>query len=96
MSWVQIAQILHPRTAVHCRNRYVNKLSPLIVKKVWNEEDDALLIAMQRQHKNKWSAMTQYFSGSTANAIKNRFNLLKRDGLTEDTTKSSQGSCLPI
>jgi hypothetical protein len=74
----------------------VNQLSPLIVKKDWTEEDDALLIAMQFQHKNKWSEMTQYFPGSTANAIKNRFNLLKRKVLTENTTKITQGSCVPI
>mmetsp|Transcript_8721 Transcript_8721/g.24949 ORF Transcript_8721/g.24949 Transcript_8721/m.24949 type:complete len:697 (-) Transcript_8721:99-2189(-) len=68
----------HVRTGKQCRERWTNHLDPTITRTEWTEEEDALLLAEQESIGNKWSDISKKLPGRTENAVKNRWNSLKR------------------
>ena len=40
----------------------------------WTEEEDLVIVTMQREAGNCWAAMAKQLRGRTNNAIKNRWN----------------------
>ncbi|CEL92647.1 unnamed protein product [Vitrella brassicaformis CCMP3155] len=81
--WSSIAKMLNERLGTYrlgkqCRERWTNHLDPTITRTEWTEEEDALLLAEQESIGNKWSDISKKLPGRTENAVKNRWNSLKR------------------
>ena len=76
--WALIAESFQERTGKQCRERWHNHLAPQIKKGDWEEDEDAIIVTLQRQHGNQWSLFSRYLSGRTDNAIKNRFHVIQR------------------
>lgn len=85
-NWVGIAKEINMtlynsfpnRTGKQCRERWLNQINPLIKKSSFTAEEDNLLLAIQKKLGNKWSKISEFFTGRTENHLKNRWKLLKR------------------
>jgi hypothetical protein len=81
--WELIAKTIVERSARQCRERYKHFLRPGINFAPFTEEEDLLLAELFHKYGQRWSMMTQYLPDRTDIAIRNRFLLLKRNGLTK-------------
>lgn len=77
-NWGEVAQQINGRTAKQCRERWCCNLDPNIRRDKWTEEEDAKILAAQREIGNKWSTIAQMLPGRTENAIKTRAKSLQR------------------
>ena len=71
------------RKGKQCRERWLGHLNPNIIKKVWSEKEDAVLLIKQAALGNKWSEITEFLPGRTENQIKNRWRKLEKLGKTQ-------------
>lgn len=84
------------RTGKQCRERYFNHLQPNIKKGNWSDEEDNIIIQLQAQIGNQWSAMTKSLPGRTDNAIKNRWHaIVKAQQLEQETQLSGTNPLMP-
>lgn len=52
-SWAAIAKDMDSRTGKQCRERWQNHLQPDLKKGTWTEEEDRLVISLQKLYGNK-------------------------------------------
>lgn len=81
--WSQLSRIIKTRTAKQCRERWLNNLSPDINRSPWTPDEDVLILTYAKIYPNRWAPIAKKLKGRTENAVKLRFFLLKRRGLTE-------------
>lgn len=73
--WSRISQFLPGRAGKQCRERYVNHLDPNLKKGAeWTDDEEAILIALHKNHGNKWTLISNQLSGRSDNDVKNHFN----------------------
>lgn len=72
--WTLIAACIEGRNGKQCRERWHNQSNPQLNKNRWTREEDLKLIALQKQHGNKWAKIAADIPGRTDSAVKNEWN----------------------
>ena len=91
--WDFIASFVPGRNGKQCRERYLSKFAPNLSSAEWSYEEDMILLSMQQQIGNHWSAISKCLPGRTAIMAKNRFKLLKRKNITFQPKSSTPSEC---
>lgn len=71
-SWKFFAKIFKNRSSKQIRLRFNDHLSPHIIKKEFNKEEDEQLKELYVTHKNKWSKYNKFLPNRTQKDIKKR------------------------
>lgn len=85
-NWSSIAKELNlkaynsypERKGKQCRERWFNKLNPILTKEKWSETEDILILTKQAEFGNRWKEISILLQGRTENQVKNRWKSLKR------------------
>jgi hypothetical protein len=76
--WSRIAAKVPNRTGKQCRERWIDKLSPDVVRGDWSSEEDSTLLAKEAEFGHSWSKIRQFLPGRSTGAVKNRWSWLTR------------------
>jgi hypothetical protein len=76
--WGKVCEKMPGRTAKQCRERWANYLDPTLLKTPFTQAEDEILLALQKEHGNKWSLISRQLPGRTENAVKLRYHALMR------------------
>ena len=74
--WVEVAKAVGTRSRKQCRERFVNHISPRIVKRPWTPEEDEIILKSYGIYGNKWSEIGRRLTGRTARSVRNRYRSL--------------------
>eukprot|EP01022_Parablepharisma_sp_SALTPOND_P024986 TRINITY_DN566_c0_g1_i1.p3 TRINITY_DN566_c0_g1~~TRINITY_DN566_c0_g1_i1.p3 ORF type:complete len:429 (-),score=47.19 TRINITY_DN566_c0_g1_i1:7687-8973(-) len=78
-NWVLIAEHMNVqfpdkhKSSKQCRERWCNKLDPVINHAPWTKQEEAMLILSHMKYKNRWCDIVGTLKGRHNNMIKNRF-----------------------
>lgn len=71
--WAAIAHHIPGRTGKQVRERWLNHLSPSVVKRPWSAEEDRIILQTHTQFGNAWSKIAKMLNGRSDNSVKNRY-----------------------
>ena len=58
-NWAEVAEKIPGRTAKQCRERWCNHVDPNVRKGDWSTEEDHVIVCLQEQWGNRWSAIAE-------------------------------------
>lgn len=90
--WAKIASFMRPRSVRQCRERWMNSLSPEILKKKWTNAEDELLIRKYNAIGPHWKLLENFFHGRTSYSLRNRFKSLSRRNLQKFEYSNSENA----
>ncbi|BGP16479.1 hypothetical protein JCM10213v2_004481 [Rhodosporidiobolus nylandii] len=85
-AWTDVALRVTGRTDAQCRERWVNVIDPrLLDKKVWSEEEEALLLRLRDEEKLSWSEIARqgFDDRRTDNTCMRRYAEIQKRSLPE-------------
>ncbi|KAL7532995.1 hypothetical protein ACHAXR_008208 [Thalassiosira sp. AJA248-18] len=62
------------RTGKQCRERWTYQLQPGIKKGGWTNDEDTLLMTLQKRLGNKWTKIAEHLTGRNDSDVKNRWH----------------------
>jgi len=86
------------RTGKQCRERWINHLSPSVVKEPWSKEEDATVLRLIAIYGHRWAKISRHLPGRTDAAVGNRFHQYLKlhhdipDGHPTDSSSTSSSS----
>lgn len=78
MNWTLVSSYMEGRSGKQCRERWVNKISPMVKQGTWSLNEDITIIQACECFGHQWSLISKMIPGRSANAVKNRFSALQR------------------
>jgi hypothetical protein len=72
--WVGLRDILPHRTTKQCRERWMNRLDPQVLRSPWTPQEDQMIAHLHSLWGPKWSKIAEMLPGRTADGVKNRWN----------------------
>ena len=72
-----VAAKIPGRTGKQCRERWTWTNPANKASRSWTEDEDILLISLQKRHGNKWTSIAKHLPGRLNGAAKNRWHCLK-------------------
>lgn len=96
LQWVSVAQDVRTRNPDQCSSHWSQTLNPDIDVSEWSlQDDEALLLAVQR-HGTAWATIAvKFFPGRTTLAIRNRFNALNARKKSSSYTPPAEPNDMP-
>jgi len=89
-NWSVIAGEIHGRTSKQCRERWFHHLDPSINRSPYTEDEDKLILELQREIGGKWAKIARALDARTGEAVKIRFKTLDRHRKSGSTSRCPQ------
>ena len=91
-NWTIIASVMPGRNGKQCRERWINRLDPLLNQDEWTPQDDELLLNQHKKFGNCWAKIVKFLPGRSANAVKNRWtSSVKQRVQTDESDETMVG-----
>jgi hypothetical protein len=77
-NWTTVAQNVPYRNGKQCRERWLNRLCPILKTERWTVQEDAVLMAEQARFGNAWAQIAPSLPGRSTTSVKNRWKWLSK------------------
>ncbi|KAG1441365.1 hypothetical protein G6F56_011518 [Rhizopus delemar] len=77
-NWRKIQRLVHQRTDMQCRERWVNMLDDTINHEPATQEEEEQINELVEQYGTKWSLIASFIPGRTDNSIMKIYNKMKK------------------
>jgi hypothetical protein len=82
-NWEELAVLLPGIRPTQCRERWLNYLSPGIIRGNWTADEDEIIKKQVKEQGTKWAKISKLLPGRTENDIKNRWNTTLKKTMKE-------------
>ncbi|OHT00846.1 Myb-like DNA-binding domain containing protein [Tritrichomonas foetus] len=77
--WTDVAKFVPTRTSKQCRERWFNRLLPNLKHEPFEQWEDDIIIAKQKEIGNRWAMIAKLLQGRSPNAVKNRWHAVLKN-----------------